>query len=78
MILKNLVNGNSTDNKNDNNKSLKNIGEKGLVHSKNNNREIRTGFDTDKIIEELFESFLQNYQEGLENSMKAASLCLTL
>ena len=42
------------------------------------NTEIRTGFDTDKIIEELFDSFLQNYQEGLENSMKAAILCLIL
>ena len=33
---------------------------------KSNNVEIMIGSETDEIIEDLFESFLQKYQEGLE------------
>ena len=36
------------------------------MHSKCDNIEIMMDNKTDKIIEELFESFLQSYQEGLE------------
>ena len=32
------------------------------------------GDETDEIIKELFESFLQRYQEGLEESMKGSEL----
>ena len=32
-----------------------------VMHTKSDNEEIMTGSDTDEIIEELFESFLQRY-----------------
>ena len=38
----------------------------------NNNVEIMMGSETDEIIEDLFESFLQKYQEGLEESMRGS------
>ena len=40
------------------------------MHIKSNNVEIMIGSETDAIIEDLFESFLQKYQEGLEESMR--------
>ena len=40
------------------------------MDTKSNNVEIMIGSDTGEIIEELFESFLQKYQEGLEESMR--------
>ena len=36
------------------------------------NIEITMGSDTDKIIDELFKSLLQRYQEGLEESMRGS------
>ena len=39
------------------------------MHTKSNNVEIMMGTGTGEIIEELFKSFLQKYQEGLEESM---------
>ena len=41
-----------------------------IVHTKSHNVEIMMGDETDDIIKELFESLLQNYQKGLEESMK--------
>ena len=38
---------------------------------KSGNIEIMMGSETDEIMEELFESSLKRYQEGLEESMKA-------
>ena len=38
--------------------------------AKSNNVEIMMGSETDEIFEELFKSFLQRYQEGLEESMR--------
>ena len=32
-----------------------------VMHTRSDNKEIMTGSDTDEIIEELFESFLQRY-----------------
>ena len=40
------------------------------MHTKSNNAEIMMGSDTDEIIEDLFESFLQKHHEGLEQSMR--------
>ena len=40
------------------------------MHTKIDNIEIMTGNETDEIIEKLFKSLLQKYQEGLEKSMK--------
>ena len=42
------------------------------MSTKSDNIEIMTGSETDEIIEELFESLLQRYQEGLEESMKGS------
>ena len=42
------------------------------MHTKSNNVEIMMGSETDEIIEELFESFFQRYQEGLEESMRGS------
>ena len=42
------------------------------MRTKNDNIEIMIGSETDKIIEELFKSLLQKYQEGLEESMKGS------
>ena len=39
------------------------------MHTKSNNIEIMIGSETDEIIEELFESLLERYQKGLEESM---------
>ena len=42
------------------------------MHIKSNNVEIMVVSETDEIIEDLFESFLQKYQEGLEESMRGS------
>ena len=42
------------------------------MHTKSNNVEIMIGSETDEIIEDLFESFLQKYQEGFEESMRGS------
>ena len=42
------------------------------MNTKNDDIEIMMGNETDKIIEELFESLLQICQEGLEDSMKGS------
>ena len=42
------------------------------MHTKSNNVEIMMGSETDEITEDLFESFLQKYQEGLEESMRGS------
>ena len=39
------------------------------MHTKSDNIEIMMGSETDEIIEELFKSLLQRYQEGLEESI---------
>ena len=42
------------------------------MHTRSNNEEIMNGSDTDEIIEGLFESFLQNYEENLLEKMKGS------
>ena len=42
------------------------------IHVKSNNVGIMMGSETDEIIEEFFKSFLQRYQERLEESMKGS------
>ena len=42
------------------------------MHTKSNNVKILIGNETDEIIENLFESFLQKYQEGLEESIRGS------
>ena len=40
------------------------------MRTKSNNVEIMMGIEADEIIEDLFASLLQRYQEGLEESMR--------
>ena len=40
-----------------------------LIYSPSDNIEIMPGNETDKIIEDVFDSFLQRYQKALEESM---------
>ena len=42
------------------------------MHTKSDKIEIMMGSETDDITDELFESLLQKYQEGLEESMRAS------
>ena len=43
-----------------------------IMHTKSDNTEIMTGSDTNEVIEELFKSFLQRYQEGLQEKMRGS------
>ena len=52
--------------------SSKDSDETQTMHTKSNNVEILIGSNTDEIIKDLFESFLQKYQEGLEESMRGS------
>ena len=52
--------------------SSKDSDETRTMHAKSNNVEIMIGSETDEIIEDLFESFLQKYQEGLEEPTKGS------
>ena len=45
-----------------------------IVHSKSDNIEIMMGGETDEIIKEIFESLLQRYPKGLEESIKESEL----
>ena len=52
--------------------SSKDSDETQTMHTKSNNIEIMIGSETNEIINDLFESFLQKYQEGLEESMRGS------
>ena len=52
--------------------SSKNSDETHTMHAKSDNVEIIMGSETNEIIEELFQSLLQRYQEGLEESMRVS------
>ena len=56
--------------------SSKDSTETRTMHSTSDNIEIMIGSKTDETIVELFESLLQKYQKGLEQSMKEANLLL--
>ena len=46
--------------------------ETGIMHTESNNTEIMIGSDTNEIIEELFKSLLDKYQENLEENMSGS------
>ena len=52
--------------------SSKDSNETRTMHTRSNNVEIMVGSETNEIIKHLFESFLQKYQEGLEESMRGS------
>ena len=41
-----------------------------IMHAKSDNEEFMNGSDTDEVIKLLFESFLQKYEENLQEKMK--------
>ena len=41
-----------------------------IMHTKSDNTEIMTGSDTNEVIEELFKSLLQRYQESLQEKLR--------
>ena len=41
-----------------------------VMHTRSNSEEFMNGSDTDEIIKGLFESFLQKYEENLQEKMK--------
>ena len=43
-----------------------------IMHMRSDNEEFMNGSDTDEIIEGLFESFLQKYEENLQEKMKGS------
>ena len=43
-----------------------------IMYIRSDNEEFMNGDDTDEIIKGLFESFLQKYQENLQNKMKGS------
>ena len=43
-----------------------------IMHTRSDNEEIMNGSDTDEVIEERFESFLQRYEQNLEEKMKGS------
>ena len=52
--------------------SSKDSDETRTMHTKGNNVEIKICSETDEIIEDLLEYFLQKYQEGLQESMRGS------
>ena len=47
--------------------------ETGIMHTRSDNKEFMNGDDTDEIIKGLFESFLQKYEENLQEKMKGSN-----
>ena len=43
-----------------------------IMYTKSDNMEIMIGSDTNEVIKELFKSFLQRYQEGLQEKMRGS------
>ena len=54
--------------------SSKDSEETRTMYSKNDNIEVMMGSETDEIIEELFDYFLQRYQKNLEESMRKSEV----
>ena len=52
--------------------SSKDSGETRTMYSPGGNTEVIMGIETDKIIEDLFDSFLRRYQKSLEESMRGS------
>ena len=52
-----------------------NTGELFPIYLKSDNAKFVMGFETDDIINKLFESSLKKYQEGLERKMRRSYFC---
>ena len=49
-----------------------------IMHTKSDNIDIMMSTETNVIINELFETFLKRYQEGLETKMKGSEFYLKM
>ena len=49
-----------------------------VMHTKSDNIEIMNGIDTSEVINELIDSFMKRYQEGLEKKMKGKKAAIYL
>ena len=58
--------------------SSKDSGEIRTMHTKSNKIELMMGNETNEIIEELFKSHLQKYEEGLEKKKMRGSECFLI
>ena len=47
-----------------------------IMHTRSDNEEFMNGSDTDEIIEGLFESFLQKYEENLQKKYERIGLSI--
>ena len=52
--------------------SSKDSEETNIMYSKSDNIKVMMGNETDEVTEDLFDSFLQRYQEKLEESMRGS------
>ena len=52
--------------------SIQDFDETRIMHTKSDNIAVMMDSETDEVIEELFKSILQRYQEGLEESMRGS------
>ena len=43
-----------------------------IMHTRSDNNELIIGKDNDEITEDLFKSFLQKYEENLQNKMRGS------
>ena len=43
-----------------------------IMHTKSDNKKIMIGSDTNEVTKELFKSFLQRYQEGLQEKLRGS------
>ena len=53
--------------------SYLNTSELGEMHTKSSNIEFMSGTETNDAVNEIFDSFLKRYQEGLETKMRGSS-----
>ena len=57
--------------------SSKDTSEARTMRSKSANKECMIGKEANKIIQKLFDSLLQKYQKGLEESMKGSEFSVS-
>ena len=48
------------------------------MHVRSNNEEFMSGYDTDEIIKSLFQSFIQRYEESLQNKINLILILMVL
>ena len=49
-----------------------------VMYTRSDNEEFMSGDDTNEIIKLLFESFLQRFEENLQNKMRGSEFCIII